>query len=471
VTRNRVLLVDDDPVIRFSIRHYLELRGLQVTEADSVQTAKQKFAAATADAAIVDISLPDGDGLELLQHFKNADADVPVIVLTGEGSIEMAVRAIKEGAEQFLTKPVELPALHTLLVRALENKRFRQQSFVSQSKAKRDRLNPFLGKSVAIRRLEELTRRVVSSESPILLQGETGSGKGVLAKWIHENSRRADEVFMDLNCAGLEREFLETELFGHERGAFTGAVQAKPGLLEVADRGTVFLDEIGDIDMTVQPKLLKVLEAHQFRRLGDVHDRTVDIRLISATHRDLKELVRQQRFREDLFFRITIIPIRIPPLRERPEDVPLLASDILGRISSERGVDAIELDETAMTVLQQYPWPGNIREMRNVLERAAQIAQHPVLTVRDLELQYPGSPAPGSNGNGDGTRAANGHHLTLREVEARYIELVLREEDGSIERAARRLGISRSSLYNKVKTKEVERRNEDSSLMPPFVGS
>ncbi|HVP50343.1 MAG TPA: sigma-54 dependent transcriptional regulator [Candidatus Bathyarchaeia archaeon] len=454
VTRNRVLLVDDDSVIRFSIRHYLEMRGLQVTEAESVQTAREKFASATPDAAIIDFSLPDGDGLELLEHLKNADPDVPVIVLTGQGTIEAAVRAIKEGAEQFLTKPVELPALHTLLLRAVENKRYRQQSMVSKSKARRERLDPFLGSSAAIRRLQELAHRVVSSESPILIQGETGSGKGVLARWIHEHSPRADEVFMDLNCAGLEREFLETELFGHERGAFTGAVHAKPGLLEVADRGTVFLDEIGDIDPSVQPKLLKVLEAKQFRRLGDVHDRTVDIRLISATHRDMKELVRQHLFREDLFFRITIIPMRIPPLRERSEDIPVLAEDILRRIATERGSDGIALDEKAITSLQQYGWPGNIREMRNVLERAAQITQRNTLTIRDLELQHQ-MPAP-QNGNG------NGHHttdtkLTLREVEARHIEAVLEEEDGSIDRAAKRLGISRSSLYNKVKSKEVER--------------
>jgi len=371
--------------------------------------------------------------------------------LTGQGSIELAVRAIKQGAEQFLTKPVELPALHALLVRALENKRYRQHSLVNLSKAKRERLDPFLGKSTAIRKLQELARRVVSSESPILIQGETGSGKGVLAKWIHENSPRAEEVFMDLNCAGLEREFLETELFGHERGAFTGAVHAKLGLLEVADRGTVFLDEIGDIDLTVQPKLLKVLETRQFRRLGDVHDRTVDIRLISATHRDLKELVRQQRFREDLFFRITIIPIRLPPLRERQEDIPLLAQDILSRIAMERGRGEIDLDDAAMTMLTQYLWPGNIREMRNVLERAAQIAERSPLTVRDLELQYP-----------DGTSAKNGAarldtSLTIQELELRYIGLVLAEERGSIERAAERLGISRSSLYSKVKNKEVER--------------
>ena len=459
--RNRVLLIDDDSVIRSCIRRYLELRGMQVVEADTMQMARERFAAATVDVAIVDFSLPDGDGLNLLEHFKSTDPDVPVIVLTGQGTIELAVRAIKEGAEQFLTKPVELPVLHTLLVRAIENKRFRQQSMVSQSKAMRDRLNPFLGRSTAIRKLQELARRVLSSESPILIQGETGSGKGVLAKWIHANSPRADEVFMDLNCAGLEREFLETELFGHERGAFTGAVHAKTGLLEVADRGTVFLDEIGDIDLAVQPKLLKVLEAHQFRRLGDVHDRTVDIRLISATHRDLKELVRQQKFREDLFFRITIIPIRIPALHERPEDVPMLADDILGRLAAERGCEEIALDATAMKVLQQYPWPGNIREMRNVLERAAQIAQHSVLTVRDLELQYVAHLPSNGNGNGKSLLAEN--TLTLREVESRYIEAILHEEEGSIDRAARRLGISRSSLYSKVKNKEVERRWSESA--------
>src|SRR5450755_196008 len=444
VARNRILLVDDDPVIRFGIRSFLESQGMQVTEAESVQRAQEKFRATCPDAAIVDFSLPDGDGLELLEHFKNIDPDLPVIVLTGQGSIEVAVRAIKQGAEQFLTKPVELPALHTLLVRALENKRYRQQSLVNLSKAKRERLDPFLGTSAAIRKLQELARRVVSSDSPILIQGETGSGKGVLAKWIHENSPRAEEVFMDLNCAGLEREFLETELFGHERGAFTGAVHSKLGLLEVADRGTVFLDEIGDIDLTVQPKLLKVLETRQFRRLGDVHDRTVDIRLISATHRDLKELVRQGRFREDLYFRITIIPIRIPPLRERQEDIPLLANDILGRISAERRGSAIELEDAAMTMLTNYLWPGNIREMHNVLERAAQIAERSPLTVKDLELQWPGSARVKPETSTLDT------NLTMRELELRYIGLVLTEERGSIDRAAERLGISRSSLYSKV---------------------
>jgi DNA-binding NtrC family response regulator len=445
-------VVDDDPVIRFGIRRFLQSKEMEVYEAESVRKAREQFEAMCPDAAILDFSLPDGDGLDLLEHFKNRDEDLPVIVLTGQGSIELAVRAIKQGAEQFLVKPIELPALHTLLTRALDNKRHRQQTLISQSKAKREQLNPFVGDSKAIRNLKHTAIRLVTTASPILLQGETGTGKGVLAKWIHENSDRRQAGFMDLNCAGLEREFLETELFGHVKGAFTGAVHAKPGLLEVADRGTVFLDEIGDMDLAVQPKLLKVLETKQFRRLGDVHDRSVDVRLISATHRDLKEFIRQQRFREDLYFRINIIPIRIPPLRERPEDIPRLANDILGRIATERGWGDIQLDDAAMKLLESYPWPGNIREMRNVLERAAQIAQHSPLTVRDLELQYAGNDSNGALVS----RPPIDTSLTMRQMEARFIELVLAEEEGSIDRTAKRLAISRSSLYSKIKSKEVE---------------
>lgn len=467
LTRSKILLVDEDPVTRFSVSHYLELRGLQVMEADSLHAARERLTSATADVAVVDCSLPDGNGLELLEFIKNSGSDVPVILLTGQGSIEQAVKAIKNGAEQFLTKPVELPVLHTLLLRALENRRFRKQSLLGQSKIRREKLDPFLGTSTAIRRLEELARRVVRSDSPILIQGETGSGKGVLAKWIHDNSSRAEEAFMDLNCAGLVREFLETELFGHERGAFTGAIQAKQGLLEVADRGTVFLDEIGDIDLTVQPKLLKVLESHKFRRLGDVNDRSVDIRLISATHRDLKELVWKQRFRADLFFRITIIPIKIPALRDRREDIPLLANDILLRITAKHGGGAVELDSSAIALLQQYPWPGNIREMRNVLERASQITRHSVLTAKDLELQCP--PSEPREQCGNATHLLRSSKLTLRELEARYIETVLQEESGSVERAARRLAISRSSLYNKLKSREVEWRNGPERTVTPLV--
>src|SRR5208283_794272 len=243
--------------------------------------------------------------------------------------------------------------LHAVLLRVLANQRYRHQSLASISKVKQC-LDPFLGTSVAIRRLQELARRVAGSESPILLQGETGSGKGVLANWIHCNGPRADEAFLDLNCAGLSRELLESELFGHEKGAFTSALSAKPGLLEVADRGTVFLDEIGDIDLQVQPKLLKVLEDGAFRRLGEVRDRAVDIRLISATHQELLELVRQQRFRSDLYFRVNIVTLRVPPLRERVEDIPTLAQYFLAHLAQDCARGEMAIEKSAMDALQQY---------------------------------------------------------------------------------------------------------------------
>lgn len=444
MARYRVLLVDDDPVIRFALRSYLESHELIVSEAGSSREAQGMLHQSPPDAAVLDFSLPDGDGLELLQHIRAIDPDIPVIMLTGQGTIEIAVRAMAQGARNFLTKPVQLASLEAILQHELENRRFRQQSLAAQSRSKRHRLDPFLGTSTAIRKLSEMAHRVVTSDSPVLISGETGSGKGVLASWIHANSSRAEETFLDLNCAGLNREFLETELFGHEKGAFTGAQGAKPGLLEVADRGTVFLDEIGDMDLQVQPKLLKVLETRQFRRLGDIRDRTVDVRLISATHRNLETWVREGHFREDLFYRINIIPMRVPALRDRPEDIPLLAQYFLGRMAQKRGREEIRLDQSAVESLQRYRWPGNIRELYNVLERAVLTVDHNTLNVRDLHFQHHDEPAaahaPSLAGN-----------LTLQELENAYITKVLWEEHGSMEKTAKRLGIARSSIYNKVR--------------------
>ena len=392
------------------------------------------------DVAILDFSLPNGDALELLQRLRSMDSSVPVIALVGQGSTDAAVRAIQDGAEQFLIKPVELSLLHAVLLRVLANQRSRHQSRASISTIKRESVDPFQGTSVAIRRLQELARRVAHSESPILLQGETGSGKGVLANWIHCNGPRAEEPFLDLNCAGLSRELLESELFGHEKGAFTSALSAKQGLLEVANRGTVFLDEVGDIDLQIQPKLLKVLESRIFRRLGDVRDRTVDIRLISATHRELLDLVRQQKFRSDLYFRVNIVPLRVPPLRERVEDIPVLAQYFLARLGQDVGRVDMTLEKSAMDALQQYSWPGNIRELRNVLERAVLLTERNHLSVHHLQLQSALTAQPQVSSTG-----------TLRQMEHTYINLVLQDEGGCVERAARRLGIARSSLYNKLK--------------------
>ena len=443
MSRFQVLLVDDDPLIRFNLGTFLQAHGFAITEAGSCSEARSQLQNSWPDAAVIDVSLPDGDGLELLKALHDGDPELPAVILTGQGSIELAVRAMSQGARNFLTKPVQLAVLETVLQRELQNRRYRQQSLAASSRNRSAPLDPFLGSSGTIQRLRDMAIRVAEGDSPLLILGETGSGKGVLANWIHAHSARREEEFLDLNCAGLDREFLETELFGHQKGAFTSAVTAKTGLLEVANRGTVFLDAIGDIDIRVQPKLLKVLETGRFRRLGDVRDRLADVRLISATHRDLHKLVQEGRFREDLYYRINVIPLHVPALRDRAEDLPVLAEHILQAMAQQRGRNRMELDRSALEALSSYSWPGNIRELHNVLERAMLVAECNPITSLDLQFQ-PYRP--------DATHRSSRHaSLTLKEAERMHIAEVLAQEFGSVEKAARRLGIPRSSLYNKVR--------------------
>jgi DNA-binding NtrC family response regulator len=434
---HRILIVDDEPAIRFGVRDFLEAKGFDVTEAEGCQAAEAACRSARFDAVLVDYLLADGNALDLLPRLKATDPSLPVVILTGHATIDLAVRAIKEGAEHLLTKPVEMPTLVVILERVLEQQRARKRQLAGKTRQARSEPDPFLGQSTAIRALSEEARKVSGSDLPVLVTGETGSGKGVLAAWLHNAGARAEEAFVDLNCAGLSKEFLETELFGHEKGAFTGAVQAKNGLLEVAHKGTVFLDEIGDMDAAVQPKLLKVLEEKRFRRLGDVRDRQVDVRLIAATHHDLQSLVRDKKFRSDLYFRISTLPLRVPSLRERAEDIPVLAEHFLERISADMGRGRMSLSPAATSALAAHSWPGNLRELRNTLERAALLASGSVLEPRDLRFE-------GSLEDG----AASG---TLEDVERQHIERVLREEAGQVERAARRLGIPRSTLYQRIK--------------------
>jgi transcriptional regulator with GAF, ATPase, and Fis domain len=311
----------------------------------------------------------------------------------------------------------------------------------------RSKLDPFLGVSEASRRLRQLVHSVLGSQSPILLLGETGSGKSLLASWIHQNGPRACRELVDLNCAGLSMDLLESELFGHERGAFTGAAGTKPGLLELADGGSLFLDEIGDMDLRVQPKLLKVLEEQRFRRLGDVRYRQVDVRVIAATHQDLAAGVRNKQFRSDLYYRINALPIRIPPLRERRQDLPLLAAQSLRFRSASSGRAAPTLSADALQALMEHSWPGNIRELNNVLERALLRQAGDVITRDDISLE------PGSAASVAPTPAG----LTLEEVKRRHITAVLREEGNRVDRAAIRLGVPKSTLYQKIKHLGIDR--------------
>jgi DNA-binding NtrC family response regulator len=448
----RILIVDDEPGIRFGVRDFLESEGLEVEEAESVAAAEKAVREAHPDAVVLDHMLPDGTALDLLPRIREIDASVPVVVLTGHATIDLAVRAVKEGADQFLAKPVELPALLVMLQRLLESQREKRRQIAGRARQAREAVDPFTGSSAPIRSVAEQARRIVGTSSPVLIEGETGTGKGVLARWIHRNGPRADEPFVDMNCAGLSREFLETELFGHEKGAYTGAVSSKQGLLEVAHRGVVFLDEIGDLDPQVQPKLLKVLEEKRFRRLGEVRDRQVDVQLLAASHQNLPQLVQEKKFRSDLYFRISTIPLRMPPLRERPEDIPVLAHQLLEGFASDVGRRGIRLSPGAERALCGYSWPGNVRELRNVLERALLLCGRDVLEPADLRFDGPGAVPPAEPVE---TPAAE-RLLTLEELERVHIERVLRELGGRVSEASARLGIPRSTLYQKIKKFKVE---------------
>jgi DNA-binding NtrC family response regulator len=435
---SKLLIVDDDPQVRRALGDFLAGAGFEVVVAGSCADALDRFIGDHPDAVVLDFQLGDGTALDLLPRLRGLRPYVPVVILTGVGTIELAVACVKEGAEQFFMKPADLSALQVALERAMDGQRLRRREVGARALPEPD---PFLGVSPAIRELAAAARRVARAESPILITGETGSGKGVLAAWLHRASPRAEEPLVSLNCAALTQPLLESELFGHEKGSFTGAITSKPGLLEVANRGTVFLDEIGDMDVAIQPKLLKVLEEQRFRRVGEVRDRVVDVRLVAATHQDLSARVQDGRFRSDLFFRICTIPLRIPALRERTEDVPLIAGWLLERLRLELGRPRLSLAEEARVALTRHAWPGNVRELRNVLERAALLADGDVLQAADLRLgEAVAEPA-----------ARSWDSMTLAEVERAHVQRVLEACGGQVEEAAVRLGLSRSSLYERLK--------------------
>ncbi len=442
VMGSRILVVDDDPGILFGLKSYLSEQGYEVCEAHSCEAAKKAYHMFVPDAAIIDYVLPDGNALSLLPGLLNINADVPIVILTGYGSIDLAVRAMREGAEDFLTKPLELARLGPFLEQLLNKRLQHQRKSAGKTKGWCGVLDPFIGTNILLRRLEKDARKVLATNRPVLILGETGTGKGTLATWLHRNSSRSKQPFVSLNCVGLRSDFLETELFGHAKGAFTGATATKPGLFEVADGGTIFLDEVADMDLQVQAKLLTVIEEHRFRQLGDVRDRQVDVRLILATQKNLQHLVQEDSFRNDLYFRIAIIPLAIPPLRERVEDILPLSEYILKRFFAELDRHGMGLAPGAIEALKKYSWPGNIRELRNVLERAVLLNETEIITADMLHFD---PTAPSSQGN-----PAHDDHM-LESVERRHIEKVLRIADGHVGQAAAILGVPRSTLYCKLK--------------------
>jgi DNA-binding NtrC family response regulator len=446
-SKAHVLVVEDDRAVRRGVREYLEASGYQISEAETCEAARGVFRTSRVDIALVDYALPDGNAIQLLKVFRTLDRDVPAIVLTAHATIDLAVRAIKEGAEQFLTKPVDMPTLVAFVEKALEHRRNRRQLAGDQIGQTRQSFAPFLGRSRLMQELEAQALRVVGSHVPVLILGETGAGKGVLARWLHHNGPRAREPYVELNCAGLTRDLMESELFGHEKGSFTGATSAKTGLVEVAHRGTMFLDEIGDMDITVQPKLLKVLEDRRFRRVGEVRERTVDVRFLAAANQDLLRKTEEKTFRQDLLYRINTVTLHVAPLRSRREDIPLLATTILSALARDMPHAERELTPDAIEALQEYAWPGNVRELRNVLEHAVLLTDGPTIDAGALGLPRGRQPAPLPSGE-----------LTLQAVEIQEIVRALHDEGGHVDRAARRLGVPRSSLYQKIRKYGIKTR-------------
>lgn len=433
--KQSILIVDDEPAIRLGLSRYLTKAGYVVRGAASLSEARDAIVSQRLDAVILDQKLPDGNGIDWISDLRASHHDIAIIIITGAGDVPLAVEAMQRGADNFLTKPVNIHDLEVFLQKCLELSALRRKDLTQQRLSKKSQ--PYFGDSPAMRSVMAHASTAAENDSVILLLGETGSGKGVLAQWVHEHSPRSSGPFVEINCSTLRGELLANELFGHARGAFTSAIQDRQGLIEFADGGTLFLDEVSDMDLAVQAQFLKVIEEKKFRRLGEVKERNSDFRLICATNKDLLEEVRQDKFRQDLYFRIQVFPVMIPPLRERSEDLPGLVRHVLLTLQSLNP----EVSPEVMSLLKAYPWPGNIRELRNVLERASLLARG-----RPLDLEH----FPGLVSSRAGDRGQSVIR-NLGQLEEDYIKSVIERVGGDIDKAIDILGISKATLYRRLK--------------------
>jgi DNA-binding NtrC family response regulator len=438
-----VLLIDDDPDLLRSLGYYFEQSGYEVGRELTGEAGLEAYDRMRPDVVLLDLGLPGMDGMQVLERLRERNA--AVILLTGESDVSTAVRAMQLGAENFLTKPVDMPHLLAITGKVTDKVKLRRVNELLLSSVVPGEGLESLGQSA---RLQEFARQVnllaQSDRTTVLLVGESGTGKGWVARMIHNLSPRAKLPFVEVNCAGLSSTFLDSELFGHEKGAFTDAKDRKQGLFEIADKGTIFLDEIGDLAVELQPKLLKVLETKTFRRLGGTREITVDVRLVAATNRDLPGDVAAGRFREDLYYRLNVMPLELPPLRERSrEDKLLLITRLFQDLrASVPGAPSL-IAPDALERLLHHPWPGNVREMRNVLERALILGRGQVsVSPEHLPAEFRARGGPGERKHVP---------LSLDDLERQHIERTLKHHDGNRTRAADELGISRATLINKLR--------------------
>jgi DNA-binding NtrC family response regulator len=441
MSKLRVLLVADERKISDELRDYLQNAGYEVLTAENGFSGERIWRSAGPDLAIIDCDLRDGSVADLMARWRSVDGLFPVIALAGYGSIELAIETVRLGAVQFLTKPVQLSTLLLVIERTLENQRNRRTHLAEASRADRRILDPFIGKSAVIESLRDIAQRAAVSEGSVLIEGETGTGKGDMACWLHRNGPRAAESFVEVNCADFSRMPAAVPLFGEDGDQLPSKPEARPVLLEIAHRGTLFLDAVEEFPVSLQSRLLRLLEERKFHKGKYAKEHWVDVRVIAATHQPMTRLVHGRHFRGELYSRLRTIALTLPPLRERVEDIPAIAACLLEGLGGNSNTRPLRLTKAASRALQSYSWPGNIRELRAVLERAALAACGPSLTAKDLSFEVL---------SGQSLKDA-GQITTLEELERHYIHQVLLKEGGHVESAARKLGIPRSSLYHKLK--------------------
>lgn len=445
----KILVVDDEPGMRSLLSKVLSKEGCFVTACERGEDALECVAGDDFDLAVLDIEMPGMNGIELLKRLKDKAPGLHVVMITAYGSLQSAVDAMRLGAYDYLTKPFEMEEIKLVVAKALEHERL-----VSENRALHEELEQnygftgIIGKSPRMEEVYDMVRQVASTNASVLIQGESGTGKELIARSIHYNSRRKERPLVALNCAALAEGVLESELFGHEKGAFTGAVKRKTGRFELAHHGTLFLDEIGDIPVPTQIKLLRVLQEHEFERVGGEKTIKVDARIIAATNRDLLTAVREGRFREDLYYRLNVVTVNLPPLRERREDVPALADHFLDRFAKETGRRIEGIEPAAMELLVRYDWPGNVRELENIIERAVVLEKGPEVSPASLPLTL----RDGADTVCDLTLPEGKAGLTdlLEDLERQLIVKALKDNDGSQTAAAASLGLKRSTFRYKL---------------------
>ncbi len=458
----KILVVDDEPSQRKMLKANLSLDGYQVFEAEDGKDAIARVADEFYDLILMDNRMSNVDGIEALREIKKISPGIPVIIITAYASVETAIEALQAGAHDYLTKPLDIEELRIKVQQTLEFWRLKEENILQKRRIENlFDASQIVGRSQKMRQVLETVAMVAPTEASVLILGESGTGKELIANALHQGSSRSDKRFIKINCAALPETLLESELFGHERGAFTGAVGRRPGRFELADGGTIFLDEIGEMTPSTQSKLLRVLQEREFEPLGSTKTVKVDIRILSATNKDLKEEVKKGAFREDLFYRLNVVPIQLPPLRERKEDIPLLIEHFLKIYNEKNGRHLKGFHPRALDAMMRYPWPGNIRELENAVERAVILTRDEYVSLPELPesiaLAVEG-PLPWTNK--EGIRPGT----TIREIEKELILVTLEHNDGNRTRSAAELGITRRTLQNKLKEYGIDHHSSDSHL-------